>query len=693
MNPEATAHLSPSGTGDASSAPRAFLPAAVVDDTIATLTRHHGAGHAEAIGRGVRQVAERWWEEDGDAAAFAAFCERGYLPDEKERSRAFARLSEVLEQVDGLLHELRREVRRPLDTDTGPLGPLDLFFGDLDLESHVGPDLFRTKVAFLALLNFPVHRLEERLRDGDGWNRETWARSCLMDRFAMRVPAELDQAMTSAMNEAELYIAGYEILVDRLRTRDGRQLFPDGARFISHWGLRDELMAHYADGAAGLEKQRLIQRVMERIVSQEIPAGIPGNSDHVWTPETNEVAPAPMPAAPGKEGAGAGATGERSPVTGAREPDTRYARLLGVFHAVRAMDLYAPTAPTFIQRRFELGRQMPEREVEGLLVSVLEAPEFGQLAKRIAQRLGRPLEPFDVWYTGYLPRGAIREEELIAAVQERFPTAKAFEAELPSTLERLGFAPERARWLAGRMVVESARGAGHASGAQRREDKSYLRTRVPAEGMSYQSFNVAMHELGHNVEQVFSLNAIDHWALNGVPNTAFSEAFAFTFQGLDLELLGMGGCDESTWHKEALHTFWQTLQLAGVSLIDMRIWNWLYDHPRATAAETRDAVVGVARDVWNRWFAGLYGVRDVELLAIYSHIVESALYLPDYAIGQIVAFQLRERLRCAPFAEEVERVARLGRLTPDAWMRAAVGGPVSAEPMFAAARRALEAGA
>lgn len=669
---------------DSPAATGAFLSAAVVDETIAALTRRHGPPHGAAIARGVRQVAERWWEEDGDATAFADFCERGYLAGEEERGVMFARLSEALEQVDGLLHELRREVRRPLDTDTGPLGPLDLLFADFDLDSHVGPDLFRTKVAFLALLHFPVHSLEERLREGASWSREEWARSCLLDRFATRVPAELDQRVTAAMNAADLYVAEYVIHLDRVRTRDGRQIFPDGARFISHWGLRDELKAQYVSGEAGLDRQRLIQRVMERIVRQEIPEGVPGNPSVTWTPETNDVTP--------HAGIGAASGSGRPSVTGDREPDTRYARLLDIFHAVRAIDPHAPTAPTFIRRRFELWRQMPEREAETLLVSVLEAPEVGRLATRIAERLGRRLEPFDIWYAGYLPRAGVREEELDAAVRDRFPTVGSFEAALPSILERLGFSRERAAWLAERMVVEPARGAGHASGAQRREDKSHLRTRVPAEGMNYQSYNVAMHELGHNVEQVFSLNGIDHWALNGVPGTAFSEAFAFTFQGLDLTLLGRGNRGESVRHEEALHTLWQTIEMCGVSLIDMRIWNWLYAHPRATPAETREAVVALAREVWNRWFAGPFGVGDSELLAIYSHIVDSALYLPDYAIGHVVAFQLRERLLQGSFAEEVERIARLGRLTPDAWMRAAVGGPVSAQPLLAAAKRALDAG-
>lgn len=675
MNPDAMA----AATRSASPAHRAFLPVATIDDVTAKLVARHGAAHADAIGRGVRQVAERWWAEDGDAAAFAAFCEGHYLPGDTERAHAFTRVSDILEQVDGLLHELHRELRRPMDTDTGPLGPVDLLFANVDLFAHVEPDLFRTKVAFLALLNFPVHRLEERLRDGGSWTREAWARSCLMDRFALRVPAELTQETTRALNAADVYISSYTILMDRVAARDGRRPFPEGLRLISHWGLRDELKANYAAGAAGLEKQRLIQRIMERIVRQEIPDAVRANPGVTWAPETNEVKPVP-------------GTPERNDLA-TREPDTRYAHLLEVFHALRAVDPYSPTAPTFIQRRFNLGRQIPEGEVEALLVSVLEAPEVGRVAKRIAARLGRPLEPFDLWYTGYLPRAAVRSEDLDAAARARFPNLQAFQAAIPEILGHLGFTPERARWLAERIVVDPARGAGHASGAQRREDKAHLRTRVPAGGMDFQGYNVAMHELGHNVEQVFSLNGIDHWALNGVPNTAFTEAFAFTFQGYDLDVLGLGSRGEEAKRHEAIHSLWTTVEISGVSLLDMKIWNWLYAHPRATPAETREAVLAAARDVWNRWFAPHYGARDVELLAIYSHIVNSAMYLPDYAIGQIVAFQLAERLRQVPFGEEVERLTRLGRLTPDAWMRAAVKGPVSSEPMLAAARAALDAGA
>jgi hypothetical protein len=550
--------------------------------------------------------------------------------------------------------------------------------GDVDHHANVEPDLYRTRVAFLALLNFDVHTLEERLRESPRWDRAAWARSCLMDRFAVRVPADVVKKATRALNAADIYISEYDILMDRVVTTDGRRLFPDGLRLITHWGLRDELKANYAAGAEGLEKQRTIQRLMERIIRQEIPACIRANPDVLWCPETNEV----RRVNGGPQGAD----------LGAREPDTRYARLLDVFHAVRAADPYSPSAPTFIRRRFDLDRQMPEAEVEALLLSLLGAPELDRLAARIAECLGRPLEPFDIWYTGFEPRAGHREAALDATARARFPSAHAFQEKLPEVLEGLGFGAARSRWLADRIVVDSARGSGHALGAQRREDKSHLRTRVPADGMNYQGYNVAMHELGHNVEQVFSLNGIDHWSLNGVPNTAFTEAFAFTFQARDLELLGVSATDESTKRHGALHALWKSAEIAGVSLLDMKVWNWLYEHPDAAAAATRDAVVAAARDVWNQFFAARYGVRDSDLFAIYSHIINAALYLPDYAIGEIVAFQISRRVADRPFGAEVERLTRLGRLTPEAWMQEAVGGPVSVEPLLSAARDALDAG-
>jgi hypothetical protein len=645
------------------------------------LVARHGAEHAGRIHRGVTQVAVRWWPEDGDAAAFATFCEANFVTDSEALAATFHRLETVLEQVDGHLHEVRRELTSPLDLDTGPITTVDRLFADLDLAAHVEEDLFRNQVAFLALLNFPVHTLGERLAQGPAWDRETWARSRLMDRFALRVPASVQQEMTRTFTAADQYINAYNLRLDRWITRGGERPFPEGLRLISHWGLRDELASHYADESpSGLARQRLILKVMERIVRQEIPAAAIDNPNLLWDPETNDVRPV--------EPGAADATGVE---LAEREPDTRYATLLGEYHTMRKVDPYSPNEPTFIARRFERDRQIPEREVEALLVSVLASPEVAELGTLIASRLGRPLEPFDIWYSGFKSRGDVSEADLDRTVQALYPDLGAFSAALPTLLERLGFSPERSRWLGEHIVVDPARGAGHAVQALRREDKAHLRTRVPKGGMDYKGYNVAMHELGHNVEQVFSLNGIDRWPLAGVPNNACTEAFAFIFQHRDLEMLGLKPHGEDAWTNETLAVLWNTYEIAGVSLVDMGVWNWMYQNPDATPAELRVATLGIARDVWNRYFAPVFGVRDSEILAIYSHMIVYGLYLPDYAIGHVIAFQIARELRGRDFGAETERICRQGRLTPDAWVRGAVGRSISAQALLDEARAAMAA--
>ena len=649
-----------------------------ITPTVDRLLARHGKDHEARIRRGVEQVAQRWWPEDGDVQAFSGFCETNFIADPAEIAATFERLERTFEQVDGHLHEVRRELTWPIDVDTGPLTAADRLFAELDLSAHVDEDLFRTKIAFLALLNFPVHTLAERLEQGPAWDRETWARSRLMDRFAARIPAAVLQEATRVSTAAEQYVSSYNLRLDRVVTADGNRPFPEGLRLISHWGLRDELASYYADPEpAGLARQRLILRIMERIVRQEIPAAAIDNPGLLWDPETNTVRP----------------SGE-SPVStdgdlAAREPDTRYATLLEIFHSVRKADPYSPAEPTFIGRRFERDRQIPEPEVEALLVSIMTSPEVTALGRLIESRLGRPLEPFDIWYAGFKSRGDFPEAELSEAVRSRYPDLPAFAAGLPELLERLGFTPERARWLADHMEVDPARGAGHAVQAMRRQDKARLRTRVPRGGMDYKGYNVAMHELGHNVEQVFSLNGIDHWALAGVPNNACTEAFAFIFQHRDLEMLGLGAEGEEARRAETLAVLWNTYEIAGVSLVDMGVWNWMYAHPEATPAELREATLAIARDVWNRYFAPVFGVRDSDILAIYSHMIVYGLYLPDYAIGHVLAFQIAQKLHEGDFGAEVERIARLGRLTPDAWVRGAVGGPLSARALLEDARTAI----
>jgi hypothetical protein len=646
-------------------------PSAVADAARALIARHGAAEHAR-IEQGVRQVAQMWRASDGDEGAFASFVAAEFIPAGPGLDLTFARMEYALERMGGYFLSMGRDLRSGADLDTGPLIPLDERLAAFDPSAHLSEDLFQSRIAFVGLLNFPRTTLEERLSSGGRWTRRQWAETRLAERFATRVPAAVAAAGAKAYAEAAAYIAGYNIYTHHLLTPDGKRLFPAGQRLLSHWNLRDEIKAGYED-RDGLPRQRLIARVMDAIVQQAIPAAVVNNPLLDWTPETGAVSLSPVKDADAPAGA-------QSAPNAAREDDERYRRWMGIFAAERRADPHHPQYPTFIARRFDLGREMPVREVERLFESVLASPLSEPVARLVASRLGRKLLPFDIWYAGFKPRAAHSEAELDAITRKRYPTAAAYAADIPRLLKELGFADDKARFLAERIVVEPARGSGHAFGAARRDDKAHLRTRIGAGGMDYKGYNIAVHEMGHNVEQVFSVSTIDHTLLQGVPSNAFTEALAFVFQARDLALLGLEAKDPDAESLRALGEFWATREIAAVGLVDIAAWRWLYAHPEATPAQFREAVVAIAKDVWNRHFAALFGARDVTLLAIYSHAVDSGLYLPDYALGRLIAFQVEAHFgrTAGPLGPEFERLARIGSITPDAWMREAVGAPLSA---------------
>jgi hypothetical protein len=673
-------------TSSAIPAPPPALRAAA-GRAVRALVERHGEASRPRAERGVRQAAAFWRPADGDARAFEAFVLEHFAADPAARDATFRRLEASLEALEGHQLEIRRELSRFSQLDLGPLVPVDGLLAAHDPSAHTVDDLFDGKVAFVALLNFPLTTLEERLSRGESFSRREWAEVRLAGRFARRVPAPVSQGIARASAAADLYVADYNLFVHHLLSPEGERLFPKGKRLLSHWNLRDELKAQYAE-PGGLPRQRALARAMERIVTQTIPAAVVNDPSVDWNPFTNEVRPAPAETI---EGGGKA----RTRVEPARERDLRYARILDNFRAVKTADPYSPSAPTHVARKFELEREIPEVRVVALLEEVLGSPEVRATARLVAERLGRPLEPFDVWYAGFTPRARHSEAELDALTRARFPDPAAFARAMPGLLEGLGFSPERARFLADRIEVDPARGSGHAMPAARRGDKPRLRTRVGKDGMDYKGFSIAVHELGHNVEQVFSLYQVDSTLLAGVPNTAFTEAIAFVFQARDLELLGLPAPEPSARRLLALNDLWATYEIAGVALVDLGMWRWMYAHPGARPAELREATLRIARDVWNRWYAPVLGVRDVPLLAIYSHMVNNLLYLPDYPLGHLIAAQIEEHLASLPagrtLGEEVERMTSQGSVVPDLWMRNATGSPVSAAPLLRAAAEALRA--
>jgi len=648
------------------------------------LVAKYGEPQRSRVQQGLRQVEEFWRTEDGDAGVFEEFVSANFAGDQATLDTMFNRYEGLLEQLDGHMHEINREFRQQLDLDRGPILPFDEGFGGYDPSAHVIDDFFQNKLAFTVLLNFPLTTLDKRLKNGPSWSRRQWAEVRLTDRFSKRVPADVNLGIAQAEAESGRYISEYNIWMYHLLDQRGQRLFPPKMRLLSHWNLRDEIKSDYADSQNGLAKQRMIQQVMERIVTQTIPQEAINNPGIDWNPYTNDVVPAAT------QDADTPKLVQAADLNNVREPDTRYAMLLKTFTASRKADPYSPTAPTLIARRFEEDREIPEVRFKAILEQVVTSPLAQQTAKLIETRLGRPLEPFDIWYSGFRPGSKYSEAELDAMVSERYPTAEAYQKHIPNLLMKLGFSPERANYLAQHIAVDPARGAGHAMGAGMRSAKAHLRTRIEKNGMDYKGFNIAVHEMGHNVEQTFSLNDVDHTLLQGVPNTAFTEALAFVFQGHDLELLGLPAPDARSEAERTLNDFWATYEISGVALVDMAVWHWMYDHPQGTPAQLNEATVQIAKDIWNRYYAPVFHKNDVVLLGVYSHMIDAFLYLPDYPIGHLIAFQIEEQMRKAgSIGPEFERMAKMGRVTPDLWMENATGRPVGAEALLDATRRAL----
>jgi len=651
------------------------------------LVARYGEGQRPRLQRGMRQVADFWRAEDGDRAAFEDLVRTHFAGDTATLDALFNRMQFILESVYGHMTEIGRDLQWQSDLDIGTVYPFDEILAGYAPAAHITDDFFKNKIAFVVLLNFPITTLEQRLTEGEKWTRREWAEAALALNFSKRIPSEVNLAVSKAAADASQYVATYNIWMHHLLDDKGKRLFPAKMRLLEHWNLRDEIKANYSvDPKTGLPKQRMIQKVMERIVDQSIPEAVVDNPNVDWSPYTNDVKPAAVDDADEGEGRAAPAT-----VTSKREPDTRYAKILGTFRASKLVDPYSPTAPTHIRRSFEEGRQMLESRVEGMLEDVVTSPLVPKVAKLIEKRLGRKLEPFDIWYNGFRPRGAYTEAELDAITRKRYPTAAAYKKDMAALLVQLGFTKERAEYLAANIEVDPARGSGHALGSGRRGDNPRLRTRVGKEGMDYKGFNIAVHEMGHNVEQVFSLKDIDYYTLQGVPNTAFTEALAFVFQARDMELLGLASPTAESRALQTLNDFWGTYEIAGVALVDMGMWHWMYDHPGATPEELKNATVQIAKDVWNRYYAPVFGKKDVVLLGVYAHMVNNFLYLPNYPIGHLIAFQIEEQMeKAGDVGKEFERMARYGSLPPDQWMKHATGAPVGASALLHATEKALE---
>jgi hypothetical protein len=651
--------------------PISWIQQATIDQVIDSLTGLYGAANNARMGKGVGQAAVLWRESDGSAEDFKTFCIENYIDDPLKLDTLFLKLSRNSEILSGYMLKMMLELKEPLDLDVGEIQPIDELFGGYDPASHVTEDFFNNRIAFITVLNFPFYSLKEKSDIGPSWSRKQWAYARMGDQYTSRVPSALLQQATQTLTKADSYISEYNIFMGFLVDQGMKTYFPSDLRLVTHWGLRDELKSHYGE-VGGLEKQLMIYQVMKRIIDQSVPEDVINSDACQWDPYQNKVY---------KEG---------KEVSFKSEPDTRYAVLLANFKALKDIDPYYPSYPTYIDRAFDVNMEISEPEVEKLFTDFISSPVIRQVGELIKKRLGRDLQPFDIWYTGFKSRGTVNEQQLDEIVKKKYPTKDAFENDLPNILIKLGFTPEKSKEITSMIRVDASRGIGHAWEAAMRTDKARLRTRIGKDGMNFKGYNIAVHEFGHNVEQTITLQDVDYYMLSGVPNTAFTEALAFIFQKNDLELLGIRDTDPDKEYLMTLDNCWAAYEIMGVSLVDMNVWKWMYANPGATPAQLKDAVISIAKDIWNRYYSDIFGVKDEPILAIYSHMIDSPLYLPAYPVGHLIDLQIEQYLKGKKLADEVLRMYTEGSIIPQLWMKNAVGAEISGEATLKAAEEALQ---
>ena len=662
--------MSDPGIAAASSAAAPLCPAdrvAAVDAIVAA----HGDPSRSAAVAGVARVADRWTAGDGDAAAFSAFCAKHFVANAAERTRLLARLEETLRQIGGHLYEMRRSLRRWNDLAGDEFPGVDDVIASFDPAPDISDQLYRQKVAFIALLNFERPDLRAMLGHGSAWNTEEWAAARVAQQFGPRIPSELSDHARRVGHEAQNFVASFHVPVGTMVDAKGKRWFEPDRALLAHWLVREEIKAGYGD-PDGLDKQHALMWVMARHIDGSIPRAVMERrtAGAAWDPAYNTV----------------GGVAVKAEDTVGPE---RYRHILEHHAVAGRFDPMYPEAPTAIARKFDLAREIPEADVERLLIDLLDHPVRAPLAAFLRARLGRALEPQDIYFEDVAESKPAAE--MNAAVKARFADEHAFQAALPQVLRELGFPADEADFLGTRISVEIAKGSGHAMRPMLPGYGAWLRTNRLKDELGWDGFDTAMHELGHNLEQLYSAFWAPRPALQNVPNTACTEAFAFLYQSLAKRVLGIEDTADAQRARDidAIATMLAARQIAGPSLVELRMWRWIYANPGATPAALRDATLAIAAEVWTRHYEQDFGPDHTRILAAYQHMVGHPLYLADYTLGHVISHQVRSHMEGKDLAAETKRICSIGRVTPDLWMRRAVGAGIDVAPLAADCTAAL----
>ncbi len=634
------------------------------------LIEKFGDQNAERIKKGTSQLAKNWRKSDGTESDYKKICIDNFIagPDVRQN---FQRIERNLTLQNGYLSKISFLFNESQKFTDGKEVKADQYFR----KSIPGADAWQSKLAGFIQLNYPFYTLDEKRQNGKNWNREKWAMVRLGDLYAVRPNPDFKADAADDVAEFQKYIGKYFFRMDHISSKDGSYPFVKPLTLHSHFGLRDNLKEDYTR-PGGLARQEIAGKLVEHITNGTVPEEFIRDTSTRWNPWTNQLYKVEA--------------GKLLKIEGTPEDTKRYAGLLAEFKNKSSADqLYAPGS-TVMQRTFGNSNLRME-EVEKIIRTFLADPAIAAAGKLIAKRLGRPLQPFDIWYSGFQSQSADPANMLDSITRARYPDPQALQNDLPSILVRMGFTEPEADYIGTHAVVRPIGAGGYSEQPPMRGDTALMTTVFNANGLDYKGYRIAMHELGHVVCGVYSTKDIDHFLLADVPTGGITEGFAEMLAYKNMEGLGLqkGSFDDQK-DLLSLAALWYMVDLGGQSLTDIETWKWMYAHPQASPAELKSAVLNISSEIWNQYYAPVFGgIRDQHILAIYNHFITGSLYLYNYFLGNVIMFQLYDKYMPDNLASGLKSASAEGNTLPELWMEHAVGQPLSVEPLLKTARTAI----
>lgn len=660
-----------------------YITEASVSEVVDGLKSKYSSS-AERVEKGVKQVAKLWIEGDGDQSEFKEFCDKYFVAERAELDKLSKYLSHKFETISGNIYRIYKDLSYPMEVDTGDVTPMDELFSKYDVGEKEKEGYFNSKVAFVVALNYIHYDREEQRELGKNWGKQEWDDAFIADMFDSRPNMPEEQGKGKKKKEKSTELAGMEkvettpyytdkcrVKLTSIENKAGERTFDKDIMLLYHWKMRDEIRMLYGmKGDKYVAQQDAIYEAMKRMIEQTIPNQlINSEEDYSWNPYTNKI------------------TKDGKEVEAESTENERYAMMRNLF--IRSYK-EEPDGDTYLNKRFGDSYDLTYKEVDSMFVRLISAPEAKEVGELMKQRLGRDLRPYDVWYTGFNPRGLFNAQELDAKIKALYPTPLAFEKAIPTILGRLGYSEENAKFYGDKITVNPARANGHAEPAGIHGDNSRLRTNFYADGLDYGGYQTGMHELGHTVQQTISTYIIENYARRGLPNAAISESAAYTFEFRAWKGLMDFENQAEIDNLNALDKFWVAFEMTGMALCELRTWEWMYQQKVFTTEQLKDQMIAIAKDIWNSYHAPIFGIKDEPILAVYNHQLNSSFYLAGYALAHLVHIQIEQFIEGKDFPTMIEQIYGFGDATPDLWLQNTIGSSLSVDAVIDFGRKTID---